>query len=93
MRCGTTSCKWETHSWTKIAPPLIHVRRRPPALDLSWLTIISLGIKRTKLRLVRYRARMAMNAQDHLNDARADYNLVDVAPIPAPWDVKPADAS
>ncbi|KAJ7278904.1 hypothetical protein C8J57DRAFT_1434148 [Mycena rebaudengoi] len=56
-------------------------------------TTVDTWIKRTKLRLVRYRARMAMNAQDHLNDARADYNLVDVAPIPAPWDVKPADAS
>lgn len=47
------------------------------------------GIKRTKLRLLRCRARMAMNDQDRLNDARADHNLADVARIPAPWDVKP----
>lgn len=44
------------------------------------------GIKRTKLRLVRCRARMVMNDRDRLNDARADLNLVDVARIPAPWD-------
>ncbi|KAJ7291463.1 other/ULK/ULK protein kinase [Mycena rebaudengoi] len=56
-------------------------------------TTIDTWIKRTKLRLVRCRARMAMNAQDRLNDARADHNLADVARIPAPWDVKPADAS
>lgn len=49
------------------------------------------GIKRTKLRLVRCRARMAMNDRDRLNDARADLNLADVARIPAPWDVKPPD--
>jgi serine/threonine-protein kinase ULK/ATG1 len=36
---------------------------------------------------------MAMNDQDRLNDARADHNLADVARIPAPWDVKPADAA
>jgi hypothetical protein len=51
------------------------------------------GIKRTKLRLVRCRARMAMNDRDRLNDARADSNLADVARIPAPWDVKPTDGS
>jgi serine/threonine-protein kinase ULK/ATG1 len=48
------------------------------------------GIKRTKLRLVRCRARMAMNDQDRLNDARADDNLADAVRVPAPWDVKPA---
>ncbi|KAJ3573102.1 hypothetical protein NP233_g2644 [Leucocoprinus birnbaumii] len=50
---------------------------------------IATWIKRTKLRLVRCRARMAMNDRDRLNDARADLNLADVARIPAPWDVKP----
>ncbi|KAJ7507084.1 kinase-like protein [Mycena galericulata] len=53
-------------------------------------TTIDTWIKRTKLRLLRCRARMAMNDQDRLNDARADHNLADVARIPAPWDVKPA---
>ncbi|KAJ7337530.1 other/ULK/ULK protein kinase [Mycena albidolilacea] len=56
-------------------------------------TTIDTWIKRTKLRLLRCRARMAMNDQDRLNDARADHNLADVARIPAPWDVKPADAA
>ncbi|KAJ7178157.1 kinase-like protein [Mycena filopes] len=55
-------------------------------------TTIDTWIKRTKLRLVRCRARMAMNDQDRLNDARADDNLADVARVPAPWDVKPASA-
>ncbi|KAF9456734.1 other/ULK/ULK protein kinase [Collybia nuda] len=49
------------------------------------------GIKRTKLRLVRCRARMSMNDRDRINDARADQNLADVARIPAPWDAKPAE--
>ena len=51
------------------------------------------GIKRTKLRLVRCRARMAMNHRDRVNDARADQNLADVARIPAPWDAKPMQPS
>ncbi|KXN82873.1 hypothetical protein AN958_02084 [Leucoagaricus sp. SymC.cos] len=54
---------------------------------------ITTWIKRTKLRLVRCRARMAMNDRDRLNDARADLNLADVARIPAPWDVRPQDGS
>jgi serine/threonine-protein kinase ULK/ATG1 len=49
-----------------------------------------IGIKRTKLRLVRCRIRMAMNHRDRVNDARADQNLADVARIPAPWDAKPS---
>ncbi|KAF8064901.1 other/ULK/ULK protein kinase [Lyophyllum atratum] len=53
---------------------------------------IGTWIKRTKLRLVRCRARMAMNDRDRLTDARADQNLADVARIPAPWDVKPVDS-
>lgn len=53
------------------------------------LILTCVGIKRTKLRLVRCRARMTMNDRDRLNDARADLNLADVARIPAPWDVKP----
>ncbi|KDR76950.1 hypothetical protein GALMADRAFT_246094 [Galerina marginata CBS 339.88] len=51
---------------------------------------IAIWIKRTKLRLVRCRARMAMNHRDRVNDARADQNLADVARIPAPWDAKPS---
>ncbi|KAJ3782000.1 other/ULK/ULK protein kinase [Lentinula aff. detonsa] len=53
-------------------------------------TTIGTWIKRTKLRLFRCRARMAMNDRDRLKDARADQNLADVARIPAPWDVKPS---
>ncbi|KAF9078624.1 kinase-like domain-containing protein [Rhodocollybia butyracea] len=52
---------------------------------------IATWIKRTKLRLFRCRARMAMNDGDRLKDARADQNLADVARIPAPWDVKPPE--
>ncbi|TRM70384.1 kinase-like domain-containing protein [Schizophyllum amplum] len=51
---------------------------------------IATWIKRTKLRLVRCRARMAMDRRDRLKDARADENLADVARIPAPWDAKVA---
>jgi serine/threonine-protein kinase ULK/ATG1 len=52
-----------------------------------------LGIKRTKLRLVRCRARMNMDHCDRINDARADQNLADILRVPAPWDVKPPVAS
>ncbi|KAK7042547.1 Serine/threonine-protein kinase ATG1 [Favolaschia claudopus] len=55
-------------------------------------TTIDTWIKRTKLRLLRCRARMTMTDQERLNDARADHNLADVARIPAPWDAKPSDA-
>ncbi|KDQ32617.1 hypothetical protein PLEOSDRAFT_1091151 [Pleurotus ostreatus PC15] len=51
---------------------------------------IATWIKRTKLRLLRCRARMEMNDRDRVKDARADQNLVDVARIPAPWD-KPSE--
>ena len=54
------------------------------------LTTAYIGIKRTKLRLVRCRVRMAMNHRDRVNDARADQNLADVIRIPAPWDAKPS---
>lgn len=54
---------------------------------------IAIWIKRTKLRLVRCRARMNMDHHDRINDARADQNLADVPRIPAPWDVKPATLS
>ncbi|KAI0265342.1 kinase-like protein [Gloeopeniophorella convolvens] len=47
---------------------------------------IATWIKRTKLRLVRCRARMEMPTRERLRDARADKNLDDVARIPAPWD-------
>jgi len=44
-----------------------------------------IGITRTKLRLVRCRARMGMNDRDRMKDALADQNLVD-ARYPPPWD-------
>ena len=47
------------------------------------------GIKRTKLRLVRCRVRMGMNDRDRLQDARADHNLDDVPRFPAPWEITP----
>ncbi|KAF8801247.1 Pkinase-domain-containing protein [Phlegmacium glaucopus] len=60
-----------------------------PFMDEDRETIAT-WIKRTKLRLVRCRVRMAMNHRDRVNDARADQNLADVARIPAPWDAKPS---
>ncbi|KZS96920.1 other/ULK/ULK protein kinase [Sistotremastrum niveocremeum HHB9708] len=51
--------------------------------------LIDTWIKRTKLRLFRCRARMNMNDDERLNDARADQNLDDVMRYPAPWDAKP----
>ncbi|KAK0205556.1 other/ULK/ULK protein kinase [Desarmillaria ectypa] len=58
----------------------------PAGLGDDFLVI---GIKRTKLRLVRCHARMNMTERERLNDVKADANLADVARIPAPWDVKP----
>ena len=52
-----------------------------------------LGIKRTKLRLVRCRARMNMDHHDRVNDARADQNLADISRTPAPWDAKPTSVA
>ncbi|KAI0301420.1 other/ULK/ULK protein kinase [Russula brevipes] len=49
---------------------------------------IATWIKRTKLRLVRCRARMDMPIRERLRDARADKNLDDVPRIPAPWDAE-----
>jgi serine/threonine-protein kinase ULK/ATG1 len=46
---------------------------------------IATWITRTKLRLIRCRARMGMNHRDRLRDALADQNLVD-ARYPPPWD-------
>ncbi|KAF8452741.1 kinase-like domain-containing protein [Boletus edulis BED1] len=46
---------------------------------------IATWITRTKLRLVRCRARMSMNDRDRMKDALADQNLVD-ARYPPPWD-------
>ncbi|OJT04188.1 Serine/threonine-protein kinase ATG1 [Trametes pubescens] len=54
---------------------------------------ISTWIKRTKLRLVRCRARMNMTDRERVKDARMDHNLVDVPRIPAPWDVPTSDPS
>lgn len=62
----------------------------PPSSGLIFnLVKFLLGIKRTKLRLVRCRARMNMDHHDRVNDARADQNLADVSRTPAPWDAKP----
>jgi len=63
-----------------------------PFMDEDRETIAT-WIKRTKLRLVRCRVRMAMNHRDRVNDARADQNLADVARIPAPWDAKPSPSA
>ncbi|KAK7052996.1 Serine/threonine-protein kinase [Paramarasmius palmivorus] len=63
-----------------------------PFMDEDRATIAT-WIKRTKLRLYRCRARMAMNDRDRLNDARADVNLVDAARVPAPWDPSPQTPS
>ncbi|KAI0708695.1 kinase-like protein [Earliella scabrosa] len=61
-----------------------------PFLDEDRNTI-STWIKRTKLRLVRCRARMGMSDRERVKDARMDHNLVDVQRIPAPWDVNGSD--
>ena len=45
------------------------------------------GIKRTKLRLIRCRVRMGMNERDRLKDARLDKNLDDVPRDPPPWEI------
>lgn len=50
--------------------------------------ILSVGITRTKLRLVRCRARRAMNEGDRLKDALADQNLDEVRYLP-PEEAKP----
>ena len=58
------------------------------------LTIVTIGVKRTKLRLVRCRARKTMTDRERMKDARLDNNLVDVPRIPAPWDeLPPGDTS
>ncbi|EJD51820.1 kinase-like protein [Auricularia subglabra TFB-10046 SS5] len=53
---------------------------------------ISDWITRTKLRLVRCRARKGMDQHARLNDARADTNLDEAWRQPAPWDVAGAAA-
>ncbi|KAJ7594187.1 other/ULK/ULK protein kinase [Mycena floridula] len=53
---------------------------------------IGIWITRTKLRLVRCRARMSMNDHDRRSDASKDVNLGDVARFnPAPWEAKPTE--
>ncbi|PPQ99389.1 hypothetical protein CVT24_005372 [Panaeolus cyanescens] len=56
-----------------------------PFMDEDRETIAT-WIKRTKLRLVRCKARKEMSHNDRVNDARADHNLADIPRIPAPWD-------
>lgn len=53
-------------------------------------TMIATWITRTKLRLVRCRARMNMTTKDRIKDARADQNLHD-ARYPPPWDPQAAE--
>lgn len=53
-------------------------------------TTIATWITRTKLRLVRCRARMNMTAKDRIKDALADQNLHD-ARYPPPWDPQAAE--
>ncbi|PCH36885.1 other/ULK/ULK protein kinase [Wolfiporia cocos MD-104 SS10] len=55
--------------------------------------LISMWIKRTKLRLVRCRVRMGMSHRDRVKDARLDNNLDDVTRDPAPWDAQVAQPS
>lgn len=50
-----------------------------------------IGIKRTKLRLLRCRVRMGMNDKDRLRDARLDKNLDDVQRDPPPWEIASPD--
>ena len=56
---------------------------------LAWMFICRsfVGIKRTKLRLIRCRVRMGMNERDRLKDARLDKNLDDVPRDPPPWEI------
>jgi len=87
-------CKPGTLLWMRIGKRLRHVRFLTSLLSCAHINCrVFTGIKRTKLRLVRCRARMAMNHRDRVNDARADQNLADVARIPAPWDAKPKHSS
>jgi len=51
---------------------------------------IATWITRTKLRLVRCRARMNMTDKERMRDALADQNLVD-ARYPPPWDLQAID--
>ncbi|KAI0048705.1 Pkinase-domain-containing protein [Auriscalpium vulgare] len=60
------------------------LQRGDPFMEEDRNTIFT-WIKRTKLRLIRCRARMSMNQRDRLLNARADQNLHDVTVI-APWD-------
>jgi serine/threonine-protein kinase ULK/ATG1 len=64
--------------------PFVVPEQRADSLTID----LGTGIKRTKLRLVRCRARMEMPTRERLRDARADKNLDDVARIPAPWDAE-----
>ncbi|KAF8208073.1 hypothetical protein K438DRAFT_1754816 [Mycena galopus ATCC 62051] len=75
----------------RLTPPTEKVRR--PSNPSSTKPVTDTWIKRTKLCLLRCRARMAMNDRDRLNDVRGDHNFADVARIPAPWDVKPANGT
>ena len=59
------------------------------SLPSTWSSVADshVGIKRTKLRLVRCRARMTMTDRQRMEDARLDKNLDDIARFPAPWDM------
>jgi serine/threonine-protein kinase ULK/ATG1 len=86
IHCKTTS-RAKIPSWKKTEPLSLLVR--PISVCHAWYSRLttSSGITRTKLRLVRCRARMGMSDKERLRDAMADQNLVD-ARYPPPWDLK-----
>ena len=88
MRCRTTCYRRAIRSWRRTARQSPLVRTFSRLVAMIWLRQGTVGIKRTKLRLVRCRARMEMPTRERLRDARADKNLDDVARIPAPWDAE-----
>jgi serine/threonine-protein kinase ULK2 len=53
------------------------------------LTLILIGITRTKLRYHRCQARAIMPEGARRKDAQADQNLDDVNRFPPPWDLQP----
>jgi serine/threonine-protein kinase ULK/ATG1 len=89
MRYRTTCYRRAIRLWrrTVTRSPLVRTTFALRGDNLAKI-LMGIGIKRTKLRLVRCRARMEMPTRERLRDARADKNLDDVARIPAPWDAE-----
>ena len=86
MRCRTICCKRTIRSCRKIGRRSQLVCSVFSFIVFKFNASDSVGIKRTKLRLLRCRVRMGMNDRDRLRDARADKNLDDVDRIPPPWE-------